>query len=106
MTNAIELLQLLIKADRAGVAYSISSNDFDYVIQFTYGWERTKPVYRTVVFDSEGEVRNQMGDYTIDEMNEVLDEKLKEQERERINSVKRKELIASLTPEQRALLGL
>jgi hypothetical protein len=39
-------------------------------------------------------------------MMEILDEKLEEQRQKEIKAQKRKELIESLTPEQRELLGV
>jgi hypothetical protein len=60
-----------------------------------------------VFIDNEGESSwNNGGDYDFYTMDNILDEMLVKQQEKEIKAQKRKELIETLTPEQRELLGV
>ena len=62
---------------------------------------------QSVFIDNEGESTwDNGGDYDFYTMDSILDEKLVEQTQKEIKARKRKELIETLTPEQRELLGV
>lgn len=62
--------------------------------------------HQSIFIDNEGQSDWQSGDYNFYRMDSILDEKLEEQKQKEIKAQKRKELIESLTPEQRELLGI
>ena len=72
MITATELLEVLVKAQKANVPYDISLFDDVgiYKISFTVGWQRTKPVTMDVFVYNWGE------ESSLDEVTEIIDKKL------------------------------
>ena len=107
MITAIELLDFLCKAQKLSPSgVSLRQTDEGYKITLYLDWCGNDFYTQTVFINNEGESTWERGDYDFDTMNNMLDEMLvKEQEKE-IKAQKRKELIESLTPEQRELLGV
>jgi len=108
MIAATELLDFLCKAQKLSILdITFCQNDEGYYITLRNDWHDDNNWYNKSVFiTNEGESTWDKGDYQFHTMNSVLDEKIEEQKRKEIKAQKRKELIESLTPEQRELLGL
>lgn len=107
MITAAEILSLICKAQRIGANPTIIQNDDGYKLDFHYDWHNSDRYSRKEVFiTNEGESTWQRGEYDFWTMDSILDEKLNEQLQREIKAKKRKELIESLTPEQRELLDL
>jgi len=102
MTTATELLEVFVKAQKADVPYYISLFDDVgiYKISFTVGWQRTKPVNMDVFVYLWG------ADSSLDEVAAIIDKKLNEDEQERKKEKQRREVLATLTTAQRAILGV
>ena len=100
--QSTELLQLLTAATKLRMSYKVCEDaDGDYVISFNEGYDTEK-----VIITQSGASTWGKGDYNCESMICIFNERLKEQEQERIKKEKRKELIATFTQEQRDLLGL
>jgi hypothetical protein len=107
MITAAEILSLIYKAQRIGASPTIIQNDDGYKLDFHYDWHNSDRYSRKEIFiTNEGESTWEKGDYDFWTMDSILDEKLNEQLQREIKAKKRKELIESLTPEQRELLDL
>jgi len=108
MITATELLDFLTKAQQLSVCGAVfRQTDEGYKITLYCDWHDDGNNYKQSVFiDNEGESIWDKGDYPFEIMNEILDQKLEEQKQKEIKAQKRKELIESLTPEQRELLGV
>ena len=105
--STTDLLEFLSKAQKLGINYTIVQNDDGYSINLFYDWYDTLVWCNNTVFiTNEGESTWEKGDYKFDTMNKILDEKLEEQRQNEEKERKRQELIDSLTPEQRELLGV
>ena len=103
-----ELLQLLTTATKLGMDYNVcEDDDGDYVICFSEVYSTN---YNTqeleLIITQSGESTGNKGYYNFEVMMNIFNERLEEQERERIKKEKRKELIATFTQEQRDLLGI
>ena len=108
MITATELLNFLCKAQKLSIIdVTFRQTDEGYVITLRDDWHDDANWYNQTVFiTNEGESTWDKGDYEFYTMNNILDEKLEEQKQKEIKAQKRKELIESLTPEQRELLGV
>ena len=108
MITATELLDFLCKAQKLSIIdVTYTQTDEGYVITLRDDWHDDSNWYNQTVFISnEGESSWDKGDYEFHTMNSILDEKLEERKQKEIKAQKRKELIESLTPEQRELLGV
>ena len=108
MITATELLEFLNKAQKLSADPIIIQNDKGYYINLYYDWfDDGERHCRSVFITNEGESNwNTGGDWNFITMNNILDEKLEEKLQKEIKARKRKELIESLTPEQRELLGV
>lgn len=110
--TATDVLEFLYKASQTGTHYDINLNeDGDYIITFTWYYDDEPEYgknyyYRKVKITKEGNGDWSSGFESFDCMIDDLNLKIEKQEQERIKQEKRKELIDSLTKEQRELLGL
>ena len=105
--TATDVLELLRKANKLNMSPIIAKHDDGYVINLYYDWYSDyQPHSNTVFVTNENESTGERGTYDFETMNDILNEKLEEQEQQQIKAQKRKVLIESLTPEQRKLLGL
>jgi hypothetical protein len=103
--KATELLKLFAKAEKLDLSVKVrEDNDGDYVIKITEKW--ADDFNATVIIAQNGLSNWSKGDYNFDAMMDVLDEMLEEKLQKEIKARKRQELIESLTPEQRELLGV
>ena len=101
-----ELLKLLSKAEKLDLTAGVCEDkDGDYVIRI-YEMFRPENFDEKVVITQKGESNWNKGCYSFDTMMDILDEKLEEQEQEKIKEQKRQELIARLTDEEKELLGV
>ena len=108
MITATELLDFLCKAQKLH-SYDITFLKVDngYFINVRCDWYNDKDYHiQSTFISNEGESTWDSGDYEFYTMNNILDEKLEEQLQKEIKAQKRQELIDSLTPEQRELLGV
>jgi len=104
--KATELLKLLSKAEKLDLTAGVCEDkDGDYVIRI-YEMFRPENFDEKVVITQKGESNWNKGCYSFDTMMDILDEKLEEQEQEKIKEQKRQELIARLTDEEKELLGV
>ena len=104
--EATELLKLFTKVNKLGLALEVKEDkDGDYVIRI---FEMFSSEYFdiNVVISQAGVSTYSKGEYLFDSAMRIMDEKLEEQEQERIKAERREELIARLTPEERELLGV
>lgn len=102
-----ELLEFLNKAYELGADPFIIKNDEGYYINLYYDWyDEGESNPHSVFITNEGEQNWEKGTFAFSTMDNILDERLNEKEEKRIKEEKRKELIKSLTPEQRELLGV
>jgi len=108
MITATELLDFLTKAQRVSpCGATFLQNDEGYYITLYCDWHDDGNNYKQSVFiDNEGESTWEKGDYEFYTMNNSLDEMIERELQKEIKAQKRKELIESLTPEQRELLGV
>lgn len=108
MITATELLDFLTKAQRVSTGgASFRQNDEGYTIVLHCDWHDDGHYSRQTVFiNNENESTWEKGDYDFDTMNNILDEMVEREKQKEIKEQKRKELIESLTPEQRELLGV
>ncbi len=104
--KATELLKLFAKADKLQLNVVVREDkDGDYVIRI-YEMFRQEGFDEKVIIDQNGGSSWNKGSYSFDVMMDLLDGMLEEKLLEEIKARKRKELIESLTPEQRELLGV
>ncbi len=104
--KATELLKLFTKAKQLDLSVEVCEDkDGDYVIRI-YEMFRPEKFEEKVFIDQNGGSSWNKGSYSFDAMMDVLDGMLEEKLLEEIKARKRKELIESLTPEQRELLGV
>jgi hypothetical protein len=109
MITATELLDFLCKAQKLSILdVTFRQTDEGYKITLRNDWyDDGRWSNHTVFIDNEGESSwNNGGDYDFYTMDNILDEMLVKQQEREIKAQKRKELIESLTPEQRELLGV
>ena len=108
MITTTELLNFLTKAQKLSILdITFRQTDEGYEITLRDDWHDDSNWYnKTVFITNEGESTWDKGDYEFHTMNNILDEKLEERKQKEIKAQKRKELIESLTPEQRELLGV
>jgi hypothetical protein len=112
MITATELLEFLCKAQKLSIHVTFRQTDEGYGITLRDDWHDDGKWHPQGVFiTNEGEstwdnVINGVQFYEFHTMNNILDEKLEERKQKEIKAQKRKELIESLTPEQRELLGV
>ena len=108
MIETTDLLGFLCKAQKLHIInVTFQQMDEGYEITLGYNWHDDNHWYnKTVFITNEGESTWYNGDYEFHTMNNILDEKLNQQTEKEIKARKRKELIESLTPEQRELLGM
>ena len=101
-----DLLQLLTTATKLRMSYEVCEDeDGDYVISFNEVFANSYDTEKVIITQSGASTWGK-GDYNCESMICIFNERLKEQEQERIKKEKRKELIATFTQEQRDLLGL
>ena len=104
--KATELLKLFTKAEKLGLSVVVREDkDGDYVVRI-FEMFRPENFDDKVVITQKGESNWNKGAYSFDAMMDVLDEKLEEQEQEKIKAEKRKEVLAKLTDEEKELLGV
>lgn len=108
MITTLELLEFLTKAQQVSACGAIFRQvDSGYYITLHCDWDDDGSNYRQCVFISnEGESNWDSGDYPFETMNDMLDDMIEKQKQKEIKEQKRQELINSLTPEQRELLGV
>lgn len=109
MITATELLDFLTKAQKVSpCGATFRQTDEGYKITLYCDWHDDGNNYKQSIFiDNEGRSDwNNGGDYDFYTMDCILDEMLELQKQREIKAQKRKELIESLTPEQRELLGV
>jgi hypothetical protein len=108
MITTTELLNFLCKAQKLSILdMTFRQTDEGYKITMRNDWyDAGEWSNNTVFITNEGESNWYKSDYDFYTMNSILDEKLEEQKQKEIKAQKRKELIESLTPEQRELLGV
>lgn len=102
--SAFQLTQIFEKIQFIGANYQIVKSDSYYRIEVTVSYtEYNDPIIEEFyIYEKDEDTDWAIVDY----INEVLDRQIeKEKERER-KYQERKKLIASLTPEQRELLGV
>ena len=104
--TATNLLELFTKADKLAVSYNIKQQNDGFEIKLYHAWHENDYYHQTVFITNENESTWDKGDYDFSTMMNILDEMLEEQLQEQIKARKRQELIESLTPEQRELLGV
>jgi hypothetical protein len=103
--KATELLKLFTKAEKLDLSVVVREDkDGDYVIKIAEKWG--DDFNENVIITQNGESNWNKGNYSFDTMMDILDEMLEEKLLQEIKARKRKELIESLTPEQRELLGV
>ncbi len=99
---------MLAKADNIFLQYTVRVNPADpeqYIVEFT-SYDKHNDHHRTqVVIGKDGE-DTWNGDLSVEAMIEELEASIEAEKQKRIKAEKRKELIASLTEEQRDLLGV
>lgn len=103
---ATDILLLLNKVHKLGATYSIKQKDDGFEIKLCHNWFGDEHYDNSVFITNENESSWTKGDYEFSTMMNILDEKLEEQRQKEEKAQKRKELINSLTPEQRELLGV
>ena len=108
MITTTELLEFLCKAQKLSILdITFRKTDEGYKITLRDDWYDDANWYNQTVFiTNEGESTWEKGDYEFWTMDRILDEKLELQTQKEIKEQKRKELIDSLTPEQKELLGV
>ena len=109
MITTTELLDFLCKAQKLSIPYiTFRQTDEGYKIILRIDlYDDNKWSSQTVFIDNEGRSDwNSGGDYDFCTMDSILDDMLVKQQEKEIKEQKRKELIESLTPEQRELLGV
>lgn len=107
MITATELLNFLCKAQKLSPSgVSLHQTDEGYKISLYLDWCGNDFYTRSIFVDNEGRSDWQRGDYDFDTMNDMLDTLIQKEQEKEIKARKRKELIESLTPEQRDLLGV
>ena len=108
MITTTELLEFLTKAQKLSILdITFRKTDEGYKITLRDDWHDDGKWYNQTVFiTNEGESTWEKGDYDFYSMDRILDEKLELQTQKEIKEQKRKELIDSLTPEQKELLGV
>jgi len=109
MITATELLEFLTKAQRVCAANGVSFQQVygGYKIVLYADWRDNNNYHRQSVFiDNKGNSTWDCGDYDFGTMDGLLDEMIERGKEKEIKEQKRKELIESLTPEQRELLGV
>lgn len=108
MITTTELLNFLCKAQKLSILdITFQQVDEGYKITLRDDWHDDSNWYnKTVFITNEGESTWNIGDYEFHTMDSILDDKLEERKQKEIKAQKRKELIESLTPEQRELLGV
>lgn len=109
MVTTTELLDFLCKAQQlSACGATFRQTDEGYEITLYLDWHDNGNNYKQSIFiDNEGRSDwNSGGDYDFYTMDNILDEMLVKQQEKEIKAQKRKELIESLTPEQRELLGV
>ena len=106
--TATQVLEMLTKARKLSVPYDVYEDDDGHFIQFSVGWysdERHSSSHEKVFITRKNESHWDTC-WDFDSFMHQLDDELKEQEQKEIKAKKRKELVASLTEEQRELLGV
>jgi hypothetical protein len=106
--TATQVLELLAKATKLHISYSVYEDDNEHFIQFEVDWygdDYSTISYEKVHISNQNESRWGVC-WNYESFMIQLDDKLKEEEQKEIKAKKRKELIASLTEEQRELLGV
>jgi hypothetical protein len=108
--TATQVLEMLEKATRLHIDFGVyPAREGGHFIQFEVGWyadEHSVFSYEKVFINSQNELDGNTYGWEFNAFMSMLNESLKEEEEEKIKQVKRKELIESLTPEQRELLGV
>ena len=101
--TATDILELQCKARRLCYDYFVYEQDQGYIIEIDrFNGKRPERAF----INNENEITWKEGSYDYDTMMSVLDEELEKQKQKEEKEQKRKELIDSLTPEQRELLGV
>jgi hypothetical protein len=107
MITATQILELLTKAQKLGVSTDFLQNDNGYMINFYYAWHgNNNYYYKNVFIKNDNSSDWEVGDYTFDDLMDYFDKEIEKQLERETKARKRKELIDSLTPEQRELLEL
>jgi len=106
--TATQVLEMLAKATKLHISYRVYEDDGEHFIQFEVDWygdDYSTYSYEKVRISNQNESRWGVC-WNFDSFMTQLDDKLKEQEREKYKAEKRKELIAKLTDEEKELLNL
>lgn len=109
MITTTELLNFLTKAQKLSPSgATFRQTDEGYKITLYLDWHDDGNNYKQSIFiDNKGESSwNNGGDYDFYTMDDILDGMITKQQEKEIKEQKRKELIESLTPDQRELLGV
>ena len=108
MITTTELLNFLCKAQKLSSLTTFRQTDEGYEITLRTVLNGDSHWSDTIVFiTNEGKSNwDSGGDYDFYTMDNILNEMLEEERQKEIKVQKRKELIESLTPEQRELLGV
>ena len=105
--TATDVLGLLRNANVLNMHPIIVKNDEGYYINLYDDWyDDLEPCSQSIFITNENESTGGRGTYPFETMNNILKAKLEEHYQQQIKAQKRKELIDSLTQEQRELLGL
>ena len=107
MITVTKLLDFLTKAQKLSPSgATFRQMDEGYKITLYLDWHDDGNNYKQSIFiDNKGESTwNNGGDYDFYTMDDILDGMIMKQQEKEIKAQKRKELIESLTPEQRELL--
>ena len=107
MITTTELLEFICKAQKLSILVTFSKTDEGYGITLRGHWyDETKWSNKTVFITNEGESTWYKADFDFHTMNRILDVKLEDQEQKELKELKRQELIARLTDEEKELLGV
>lgn len=105
--EATQVLELFHRTTKLGAQTSVCKEDKGYRVKINHDWREANDFYINEVFiTNNNESSGEEGDYGLGEVNDMLGEELERQIQREFKEQKRKALIASLTPEQRELLGV
>lgn len=104
--TATDILELQYKARRVGYEFFVYKRDEGYELQIDFFLPNYGKTTEIIFITNENESDYNKGSYDFHAMMSMLDEELKVLKQKEEKAQKRKELIDSLTPEQRELLGV
>jgi hypothetical protein len=107
--TATQVLEMLSKAEKLGIHYDVCELTQGHIIQFTVYWfaDYYKDYsYERVAISKENDTTFDHSYWGFNTWMSMLDERLEEQEQEKIKAQKRQELLARLSDEEKELLGV